>query len=406
MAPKEFTVAWYINFRLTSTVIYDHKAHYNTCSVGKPSAGKSSFLNAISNAQAKIGNYPFTTIKPNTGVAYLHSKCPCSQYLEHSSGLQCRPRYGKCQSGTRWIPVKVLDVAGLIPGASKGLGLGNQFLDDLRHADVLIHVVDVSGTTDSSGKETQGYDPINDIDWLRGEIFEWIYCNLRKIWPSCVRKAVSTKMPLDKMFIRPFSGYGANPRLCSLLLSKLPSDLTSKSVDLWDTDADLKILVDEFLNVRFPTVIALNKIDLPDSDNNISKIFEKYKRDVDQGRIIPISALAENFLRKQELSKHILYKPGTDIIYTKNDVDDPYIRRDFTESQIDELKELDEKMQKRLDKVLDMIVFRYGSTGCQDVIKAAVEAARLVPFYSQNSDICPVLILFPFPVRCKSSNAR
>ena len=69
--------------------------------------------------------------------------------------------------------MKVLDVAGLIPGASEGLGLGNKFLDDLRHASVLMHVIDVSGTTDEKGEATEGYDPTNDVEWLRQEIHRY-----------------------------------------------------------------------------------------------------------------------------------------------------------------------------------------------------------------------------------------
>ncbi|KAJ3101915.1 hypothetical protein HDU97_000956 [Phlyctochytrium planicorne] len=141
--------------------------------VGKPSAGKSSFLNAVSDAAAKVGNFPFTTIKPNHGVAYVTVDCPCKKYDKED---QCAPKHGKCEKGTRHVPIKMLDVAGLVPGAHRGevtdmfKGLGNQFLDDLRTADMLVHIVDVSGTTDAAGKVTQGYDPINDIDWLRSEI--------------------------------------------------------------------------------------------------------------------------------------------------------------------------------------------------------------------------------------------
>ena len=119
--------------------------------VGKPSAGKSSFLNAITDAKAKTGNFPFTTIKPNHGVSFIPIDCACKRVGK--SDL-CAPKYGRCEKGTRYIPIKILDVAGLVPGASRGEGLGNQFLDDLRTADALIHVVDVSGTTDQAGKET------------------------------------------------------------------------------------------------------------------------------------------------------------------------------------------------------------------------------------------------------------
>jgi len=140
--------------------------------VGKPSAGKSSFLNAACpNAKAKVGNYPFTTIEPNTGVTFYRLPCPCAKY---GVTKQCAPEFGKCEQGTRYVPIKVLDVAGLIPGAAMGKGLGNKFLDDLRQAHVLLHVVDVSGTTNEKGENTIGYDPINDIDWLHQELHEYV----------------------------------------------------------------------------------------------------------------------------------------------------------------------------------------------------------------------------------------
>lgn len=69
-----------------------------------------------------------------------------------------------------------------MPGAHEGRGLGNRFLDDLRHADALVHVVDVSGTTDAEGKVTRGYDPSQDIIWLRQEIVQWIQGNLMEKW--------------------------------------------------------------------------------------------------------------------------------------------------------------------------------------------------------------------------------
>eukprot|EP00339_Tiarina_fusa_P029937 CAMPEP_0117020326 /NCGR_PEP_ID=MMETSP0472-20121206/15470_1 /TAXON_ID=693140 ORGANISM="Tiarina fusus, Strain LIS" /NCGR_SAMPLE_ID=MMETSP0472 /ASSEMBLY_ACC=CAM_ASM_000603 /LENGTH=158 /DNA_ID=CAMNT_0004725511 /DNA_START=16 /DNA_END=489 /DNA_ORIENTATION=+ len=143
--------------------------------VGKPNAGKSSFLNACTDAKAKVGNYPFTTIDPNQGIAHYSLDCPCKQF---NVSEKCRPRYGKCVDGKRYIPIKVLDVAGLIPGASEGLGLGNKFLDDLRSASVLLHVVDVSGNTNEKGESTKGYDPTRDVAWLQSEIHSWIFNNI------------------------------------------------------------------------------------------------------------------------------------------------------------------------------------------------------------------------------------
>jgi ribosome-binding ATPase YchF (GTP1/OBG family) len=80
------------------------------------------------------------------------------------------------------VPIELIDVAGLVPGAHEGRGLGNKFLDDLRKADGLVIVVDVSGTTDAEGKVTRGYDPSEDVRWLRGEIGRWIMGNLLEKW--------------------------------------------------------------------------------------------------------------------------------------------------------------------------------------------------------------------------------
>ena len=138
----------------------------------------------------------FTTIDPNRAVGYLQIPCACSRPgLPNQSTIplseRCKPNYGSCIDGTRSVPIELLDVAGLVPGAHEGKGLGNKFLDDLRHADALIHVVDVSGCTDAEGKETRGYDPSVDIAWLRSEIVQWIQGNLMDRWcvshdPRCL----------------------------------------------------------------------------------------------------------------------------------------------------------------------------------------------------------------------------
>jgi ribosome-binding ATPase YchF (GTP1/OBG family) len=134
------------------------------------------------------GNFPFTTIDPQRGVGFLQIPCACARYSLQS---RCAPNHGSCVSGKRSVPIELLDVAGLVPGAHEGKGLGNKFLDDLRHADALIHVVDVSGTTDAEGKATRGYDPTNDIVWLRGEIVRWIMGNLMGRWGSVKRRHVA-----------------------------------------------------------------------------------------------------------------------------------------------------------------------------------------------------------------------
>ncbi|KAF9365332.1 hypothetical protein BGX34_010458 [Mortierella sp. NVP85] len=258
-----------------------------------------------------------------------------------------------------------MDVAGLVPGASEGQGLGNQFLDDLRHANALIHVVDVSGTTNAKGEETAGYDPIGDIEWLRGEIHSWIYGNLDKKWGQIVRRHVAVKASTAETLQNQFSGYGAN---LLLVQKSLDRSGIKDPLDKWDKET-IKKMVDAFLEERFPTVIALNKIDLPDSDKNISRIMRKY----DQSKIVLTSALAETFLRKMAKQKFIVYDEGTDNVQTKEDLPDS------------DLKPLDEKMQNRVEKVQDLVLYRYGSTGVQEVILKAVEVLGLVPAFPVKS---------------------
>ncbi|MCX6750523.1 MAG: 50S ribosome-binding GTPase, partial [Candidatus Pacearchaeota archaeon] len=122
--------------------------------VGKPSVGKSTFFKAATLAEVEIASYPFTTIKPNHGVGYVKVDC-----IDKEFNAQCHPNHGFCINHKRFAPIDLMDAAGLVKGASEGKGLGNQFLDDLRGADVFIHIVDVSGTTDAEGKQTENYNP-------------------------------------------------------------------------------------------------------------------------------------------------------------------------------------------------------------------------------------------------------
>ena len=99
---------------------------------GKPNCGKSTFFRAATLAQVEIANYPFTTIDANHGVAYVRTTCPCQEMQ-----VPCE----NCRDGVRFIPVGLIDVAGLVPEAHLGRGLGNQFVDNLRQADDILQVV-------------------------------------------------------------------------------------------------------------------------------------------------------------------------------------------------------------------------------------------------------------------------
>ncbi|EZG00883.1 hypothetical protein H106_08697 [Trichophyton rubrum CBS 735.88] len=113
-----------------------------------------SFISLGAN-QCILRRFRFTTIDPQRAIGYLQVDCACSRYNLQD---RCKPNYGGCHEGRRSVPIELLDVAGLVPGAHEGKGLGNKFLDDLRHADALIHVVDVSGTTDAEGRRLVLWD--------------------------------------------------------------------------------------------------------------------------------------------------------------------------------------------------------------------------------------------------------
>lgn len=288
--------------------------------------------------------------------------------------------YGRCDQGVRHVPVKLLDVAGLIPGASEGAGLGNKFLDDLRHAHVLMHIIDVSGRTNEKGEETIGYDPINDADWLQEEIRSWVFNNLWRKWGSIARRHQATKSSLLNTFVAQLSGYGASPSLIATMLDKFgakdPCDLTA-----WG-ETEVHDLVSHFLDIRFPTILVLNKADQGDeTDKNIEHIAEKYGSD----RCFVSSAAAECFLRAAAKQQFIRYEPGSMFYSTLDDESDGPPVDENTGKQLQTLKPLEKKISKRLERISDMVLFRYGSTGVRAAINAAVELSNTVVVYPVKS---------------------
>lgn len=275
----------------------------------------------MTDAAAKTGSFPFTTIDPNKATGYLQVDCACIRFGKQD---QCKPNYGWCKNGRRYVPIMLLDVAGLVPGAHEGRGLGNKFLDDLRHADALIHVVDVSGTTDAEGKATRGYDPLNDIDWLQDEIFRWIEGNLKERWGSIKRRHTATKSTTIDTLQNQFSGYGSTAKTVARALAnlKLPP------LEEW-TDEDIRTVVKAFTATKFPTVLALNKVDHPDADKNVTKILKKHP----ESKAVLTSAITEVFIRKLAKQGYVQYEEGTEFLDTKEDLPDS------------NLKPMDEKLQ-------------------------------------------------------------
>jgi len=230
-----------------------------------------------------------------------------------------------------------------------------------------VHVVDVSGTTDAEGKNTRGYDPSQDIVWLRGEIVQWIQGNLMEKWGSIKRRHVALKAsPVDTLQTQ-FSGYGSTPAMVARTMDKLQ---LKTPLEFWDNET-IERVVNAFTNEKFPTVCALNKIDHPDADKNIAKIAKQR----DPNTLVLTSAISEVFLRKLAKQGYIRYVEGSDFLDTREDLvadGDP---------NGGGLKELDEKLKTRVENLKDMVLYRFGSTGVVQVLSRAAQLLGLVPVF-------------------------
>ena len=308
--------------------------------IGKPNTGKSTFFNAATLLNVPMANYPFTTITPNLGVAYLRVKC-----VHQELNVLDNPQNSLCVEGTRLIPVKLVDVAGLVPGASQGKGLGNKFLDDLRHADALIHVVDASGSTDAEGKSvgSGAHDPLEDIDFVEEEFDLWLSDIVKRDWAKIARAAEADKSRFLQMLAERLSGLAIKQEHIVVA-----SDRCSLKLDraLQWSDNDIKRFCTTLRRIAKPSLIAANKADLPTSRDNIEKLKKL-------GRIvIPTAAEAELLLRRASEKGLIRYLPG--------DNDFEIIAKDKISVQ----------QAKALELVREVVLSVWGSTGVQEVINS------------------------------------
>lgn len=311
--------------------------------VGKPSSGKSTFLNAACLTSSKVGDYPFTTIEAIPGTGYVRIPCVCKEL-----NVKDNPQNSICIDGTRLVPVQLLDVAGLVPDAWQGRGLGNKLLDDLRRADVLIHVIDFSGSLDEDGNniERGSYDPEKDIEFLSFEVVKWLEQVLKKDWTRISRTSETEKIPVDKLLAEKLAGL-------QIKRTHIRKALTKSKVNIaiptkW-SDEELLHFLTLLREEAKPMIFAANKIDIEGADENFTRLKEKYGKD-----IIPSSALAEYFLRKYAEKEIISYTPGDS---------------DF---KILKPEKLSEKDSASLEKLRVNILQKYGSTGVQDLINRAV----------------------------------
>ncbi len=316
--------------------------------VGKTNVGKTTFFSAATLVEAEIGDRPFVTIKPNEGVGYVRVKSVCSEF-----GIRCEPRFGWCNGRYRYVPVKLLDVAGLVPGAHLGRGLGNKFLDDLRKANVHILIVDASGATDEEGRPTKpgSYDPLRDAVLVKEEFAHWLKGIIQRNMAGIRRKIEITKEKPGEVLASVLSGLGITKEHVSIAAKELDLDLGR--IASWSED-QLFSFSSLLREKTKPMLIAANKIDVPGSEENLDHLKANLNEPV-----IPTSAEAELILRRAASAGLIRYEPG-----------------DSGFEIIDESK-LAESQIKALKLIQERVLDIYGSTGVQEALdKSFFDMAR------------------------------
>ena len=277
--------------------------------VGKPSVGKSSFFNAATMNDVPEGAYPFTTIDPSVGEAYVRVDCAAPEF-----GETCTPNLGVCREGTRFVPTKLVDVAGLIPGAHEGNGLGNQFLTDLNEADVLIHIVDFSGKTDIEGEATEGHDPREDIDFLENELDMWYLGILETGIEKHETKYKGADAQIEVDLAEQMSAFKTNKDEIKQIILSLGLELDTET---WDA-ADREALAREIRKRTKPMLIAANKMDTPEAQANWDEITDD--PDYDHLTFVPASAHAEKALKTADEAGVVDYMAGEDSFEIVDDI--------------------------------------------------------------------------------------
>ena len=307
--------------------------------LGKANVGKSTFFNAATDSSIPIANFPFTTINPNIGVAFVRVNCVCKEF-----GVLDNPITSKCIGGIRYIPIKLIDVAGLVPGAHSGRGLGNKFLDDARQADVLVHVIDISGSTDEEGRPVNPGEgnPLFDLEFIEDEFDLWIRSLILRDWDKIIRESENLKQRIETVLSNRLSGLSISEQLIRNSLDYI--NLIKKPSE-W-TEEDLLILSKQIRTRSKPIILAANKADISSSDINIEKL-KNLKRS-----FFPTVCEAELLLRRASHKNLIYYLPGD------------------SSFKIKQSETLSNKQNEALE-VVSGILLKFGSTGIQRVINHA-----------------------------------
>jgi ribosome-binding ATPase YchF (GTP1/OBG family) len=302
---------------------------------GKPNAGKSTFYTAATMADVEVGNYPFTTIDANRGVSYARARCPC---LDRDR----RCDSDNCADGKRYIPLELYDVAGLVPGAHEGRGLGNQFLDELTDADAILHVVDAAGATNEEGEpvEIGEHDPVEDVDFVEREMDRWLASIVDRNWETVERQSRSPEFDIDEALGEMLTGVGAT----ELNVARSLRDLDYPEDPREWTDDHRRALASDIRERTKPIVVVANKVDIA-PEGNVGRLRDA--ADV----VVPATADGELALRRGAEAGLVEYDPGDDGFDIDNGVS--------------------EEQREGLEQV-QAVIDEYGSTGVQEAINTVV----------------------------------
>jgi ribosome-binding ATPase YchF (GTP1/OBG family) len=354
--------------------------------VGKPNTGKSTFFSATTLIPVPIDSRPFTTIKSNRGIAYVRSQCVCKELA-----VDDQPKNSLCINGVRLIPVELIDCAGLVPDAWQGRGLGNYFLDEVRKADALIHVVDAAGATDEEGQlcEPGTHDPVKDVAFLEREITMWLVQILTKDWRRIGQAVETTRGDLVDALYDKLSGLAIQkaPILEAIRTTGLNPDKPTE----W-SDEDLTRFADELRQNSKPMMIAANKMDVSTVEENVLRLQRLGYT------VVPCSAEAELILRRAAQNGLIDYLPGDPNFQIKNEV------------------KLTQGQRRALAFVRDRIFKKWGTTGVQGVLNTAFyELLKMITVYpvenveklcDHNDRVLPDAFLVPHGTTAKQFSTR
>jgi len=311
--------------------------------VGKPNVGKSTFFKAATLAEVEIANYPFATIKANSGIGHVKVNCVDKEFKK-----QCNPRTGFCLDHKRFLAVELIDVAGLVPGAHEGKGLGNAFLDDLRPADVLLHVIDASGGTNEKGETVKvgTHDPLEDVKFLEKELDMWYLGILKRDWEKMTRVMQQERANTVKAIAKRLSGLRVLEEHVEDALKE--NNLGETAPAKW-SEEEIFTFARSLRRMTKPIVIVANKVDIPEGKENYRKLRENYPNLI----VIPCAADSELALREATKKELIKYVPG---------------KKDF-----EIIGELRDKQKQGLEFIkTNVLDYNAEGTGVQAAINAAV----------------------------------